>query len=269
MTIDSLGQTLTAAQRMLYAQTPDGAFFENFAKAYADCRSSAMPDGNAAPSGALADAFGLTFRECSARRGISGADQMAYAAILARAYSKAGMADPARFLASLGPEELAVVQRVHGLAGRIDPGGLSREGAYNLLLPDGYRVDLNHDGIEEVGAGRTMQFPPADAPASVKRAWFDATRNMSAGDVLGYGLTMHDIIYGITIDGRPNGGIGPSDRVESYREGVTRQLQMLERMQGQLPGDQYARDTAFFSRLLRALSTASATAVQGGAFAGN
>ena len=54
-------------------------------------------------------------------------------------------------------------------------GPSARSGAANLLLPEGYSgVDPNRDGIDEVGAARTVHFPPRDALADLE-AWFQAT----------------------------------------------------------------------------------------------
>lgn len=55
----------------------------------------------------------------------------------------------------------------------------SREGAFNLLLPQNLQVDINDDAIVERGIARTFAFPPPNAPQDVKDAWEAATAGMS------------------------------------------------------------------------------------------
>jgi hypothetical protein len=191
--------------------------------------------------------------ELATLRGTSQADQAAFAGLLHRAYAGGGMERPQAFLQSLSREELGVIQRVHCLGSAIDPSQLSREGAYNLLLPDGYCVDFNHDGMEEIGASRSVHFPPAEAPESVKQAWFAATQGMNDGDVLTYALVMHGMLYAPEIGEQKAVAIAPVDQVESYRAGVANYLAMLDRVRGLLPEGQYERDKVFFSRLLQLL----------------
>ena len=40
-------------------------------------------------------------------------------------------------------------------------------------------VDLNNDGIVEVGEAKTFVYPPPNAPDSVKAAWNEATKDMT------------------------------------------------------------------------------------------
>ena len=103
------------------------------------------------------------------------------------------------FLRSLSPDELRLVQRANSIADPIQIDSLSTEGAENLLSqPDGSDlVDLNNDGIIEVGAAKTFRFPPVNAPASVKAAWEKATAGLSELDKSRLELTMHDLVYGL------------------------------------------------------------------------
>ncbi len=90
-----------------------------------------------------------------------------------------------QFLSTLTPNELYTIQKANGLANSIRVNILSGEGAENLFLrPLGTDklVDLNNDGVVEIGEGKGMFFPPPNAPASVKSAWEEATKGMSFGE---------------------------------------------------------------------------------------
>jgi len=106
-------------------------------------------------------------------------------------------------LSELTADELKLVQNSVGLAERIDVDSLSNEAAINLFAqPDKTgMVDLNNDGLVEIGAGKMMTFPPVNAPESVQRAWDDATEGMSEQDKMAMQLHMHTMIYGIQIEG--------------------------------------------------------------------
>lgn len=253
MTIQALDSPQNATQRHLYVQRPDAGFFAAFKQAYAASAPSLQAHSADLANSPLAQAFGRNFMELSVLRGTSTADQAAYADILNRAYSTGGMEQPQDFLQSLSRSELGVVQRVHCLGAAIAPAKLSREGAYNLLLPDGYCVDLNHDGMEEIGEGRSIHFPPAEAPDSVKQAWADATNGMNEGDVLSYALVMHGMLYSLEIGDQKSVAIAPADQLDSYRQGVSNYLAMLDQVRGMLPEGQYERDKVFFSKLLMLL----------------
>ncbi|SMB22753.1 conserved protein of unknown function [Sterolibacterium denitrificans] len=248
---------LTLNQRMTWRQTPDERFFTAYVQAFAgyaaaaeNTAASATDAAAAAPVAerllAVADLLGEVHTALSARRGVGSADQAAYAEILNRAYAGGGMADPAGFLASLTPAELAVVQRNHCLAERIDPARLSREGACNLLLPEGWRVDLDKNDLVEVGAARLVQFPPLDAPAEFLDAWRVATQDMNEMDISTYGLKMFIGMH--TLGEQPLRRM-PAEAMASYRQLVAAFLDMLEHFRSQLSAEQYARDQAFFGRL--------------------
>jgi hypothetical protein len=257
MSIAALQDSLTMSQRLTWRQTPDEGFFDAYTQAHAAYVAAAeQPAGaGAAPASErlLAELLGDVHTELSARRGVSQEDQAAYADILNRAYGEGGMLDPVGFLKSLTPAELAVVQRNHCLADPIDPAGLSREGAYNLLLPEGWRVDFNQDDIVEVGAGRTLQFPPGDAPPEFLDAWFAATRDMKEMDIASYGLVMFTSMHTIPVGDQPLRRTLPPDAADSYRQVVASHLDMIERLRGQLAEGQYERDKAFFGLLQRLL----------------
>ena len=198
--------------------------------------------------------MGLTYTEMAAVRGSSANDQTVYAAILNRAYSQGGMDDPVAFLQTLTQEEQGVVQRSHCLAGPFDASTMSKEGAYNLLLPEGYQVDFDHDGIQEVGAAKTITFPPLDAPEQVKQAWLTATQDMDEGDMMTYQLRMHIMLHGISVNDQTSKALAPTNEIDSYREGVDKFLAWLEYAKASVPADQYVRDKAFFSDMKRLLA---------------
>ena len=109
------------------------------------------------------------------------------------------------YLGRLSKAELEILQNAHSLADPINVSVLSEEGARNLLTqPDNQgKVDLNNDGIVEVGLAKTIHFPPVNAPQFVKDAWEKATEGMAEFDKAFLQLSMHHSIYGtgINIDG--------------------------------------------------------------------
>ncbi|WGS83973.1 hypothetical protein [Methylomonas sp. UP202] len=251
--------TPNAIQQRHLIQSPDTSFFSDFKAAYARYQTAPSSDASADAKSSqavtgLSDVMGLTYTEMAAVRGTSPNDQSAYAAILNRAYTQGDMDDPVAFLKSLTPEEQGVVQRAHCLADSIQPTTMSKEGAYNLLLPEGYQVDFNHDGIQEVGAAKNITFPPLDAPEQVKQAWLTATQNMDEGSMMTYQLRMHIMMYGININDQTSKALTPTDQIDSYRDGVDKFLAWLEYTKASIPADQYARDKAFFSDMKRLLA---------------
>jgi hypothetical protein len=252
MECQALGSELTPTQRHAYTQTPDAGFFEAFEAAFEQLQpqegaSSPAGSGGSAPGGSLVDVLGATQTEMAEIRGVDREDQREYATILHEAYADDGMKDPQKFLQSLSASDLDVVRRIRCLADTINPSTLSDEGATNLLLPEGYSVDLNHDGIDEVGAAKSLHFPPRDAPAAFTDAWFEATKDMQFGDYATASMTFLCAFH-------PPGDAGnaaalPSNRLESYRTVVDNYLSMLEHYGGMLPEGQYERDHPFFSRL--------------------
>ena len=248
MEIRPSGTPITAAQRNAYSQTPDADFFAAYVAAY-----QAQASAGASSQAAL---LGETHGGLSALRGVDVESQAAYAAVLDKAYSSGGFDNARQFLAGLSPDELDVVRRNHCLAESIDVGSISEEGAENLLLPEGYSVDLNADGIDEVGAGRIGHFPPRNAPAAVKEAWFQATANMDPGQMMTYALVMHDAVYGLQIGDQRQGSLHAADKADSYRQIVADYLSSLEANKGMLAAGQYERDKDFFTRFQALLQAA-------------
>ncbi|GFK93351.1 hypothetical protein NNJEOMEG_01183 [Fundidesulfovibrio magnetotacticus] len=107
-----------------------------------------------------------------------------YRRVLGKAAAQGGYDDPQAFLQGLTKAELAAVQHIHCLADPIDPTGLDKEGALNLLYAPDQTRDIDRDGFQSVGKAKTWRFPPPDAPASVKRAWDAATAGMGEKDTL-------------------------------------------------------------------------------------
>ena len=66
-------------------------------------------------------------------------------------------------LLAMSASELALVQKANSLAAPINVSSLSEEGAINLLSQPDHsdKVDLNNDGIVEVGAAKNLIFPPS------------------------------------------------------------------------------------------------------------
>lgn len=253
MDIRNVGEPITASQRRSYREAPDSSFYAAYQAAFqAQGNQAATPDD--APS--LERILGATHTELSAMRGVSTESQAVYAAVLNKAYSAGGIDNARQFLATLSALEMDAVRQNHSLAEPIDTASLSEEGAANLLLPEGYSVDLNRDGIDEVGAARTMHFPPRDAPAEFREAWFQATAGMDEGSMMTYGLMMHDAVYGMQIDGQSQGSPYAVDSLDSYRRIISDYLASLEANKGFLADGQYERDKDFFSRLQALLAAA-------------
>ncbi len=108
-------------------------------------------------------------------------------------------------LNKLSKSDLQLLQIATSLASQINVNSLSKESAINLLAqPDGAGlVDLNNDGIVEVGAARKMVFPPVNAPAHIKNAWDKSTEGLSPFEKSTMELTLHISIYGVEINGMP------------------------------------------------------------------
>lgn len=92
--------------------------------------------------------------------------------------------DAKSFLKSLSAEDRDIVKRCNSYGCDLNNqhiDGMSEEGARNMLVQPDYRcsVDFNNDGIVEHGQAMTFQFPPPNAPESVKDAWDETTANMS------------------------------------------------------------------------------------------
>ncbi|WP_415903482.1 hypothetical protein ACMXYR_07150 [Neptuniibacter sp. QD29_5] len=137
-------------------------------------------------------------------RGLSDEQVSDFSALLDKANSQLENDKSAKqVLSDMSQKEMKLLQKSTGLVDPISVSSLSREGAHNLLAqPDKTgMVDLNNDGIVEIGAGKMVTFPPVNAPASVHKSWEAATEGMSEGDKMIMQLHMHHAVYGFQIEG--------------------------------------------------------------------
>jgi len=138
------------------------------------------------------------------RRGVSGEQIEDFTSLLSDAQQALKDGASAReVLNAMSKDELSLLQKTSSLAEPINVSEISDEGATNLLAhPDRTgMVDLNNDGIVEVGKAQTISFPPVNAPQHVKDAWEEATVNMTEGEEMMLQLSMHIQTYGINIEG--------------------------------------------------------------------
>lgn len=137
-------------------------------------------------------------------RGLSDQQVDDFAALLDKANNQLEQNSSAKqVLSAMSADEIKLLQQATSLAKPIQVSSLSNEGAINLLAqPDKTgMVDLNNDGLVEIGVGKMITFPSVNAPVHVQDAWDKATENMSEGDKLMMQLHMHTATYGIHIDG--------------------------------------------------------------------
>ena len=235
-----------------YTVAADGGFFEAFRSRF-DAWQAEGRSEKGARTGEVDKVLGATHTELQNRRDVKESDRERYAEILDEAYSGGGMNEPVAFLRSLSKGDLEIVRRTHSLADAIDPDGLTREGAYNLLLPEGYKVDFNRDVVSEVGIGKTCIFPPLDAPESFKTAWLSATADMSEADYFTYEMVLWGALH--PMDGGTLETVQgfPTDDELSYRRILKLLLEANERFRSYLAPGQYERDKAFFNKLSRML----------------
>jgi hypothetical protein len=162
-------------------------------------------------------------------RGQSDQQVSDFAALLSDANEQMGQEVSAKqVLSELSVDELSLVQKSVGLVDPINVALLSDEAAINLLAqPDTTgMVDLNNDGIVEVGAARMIVFPPVNAPESVQLAWDDATEGMSEKDKMIMQLHMHTSVYGVHIDGVSDTKV-PSPDIQWGRSGIEQLFEQL------------------------------------------
>jgi len=137
-------------------------------------------------------------------RGLSETQVTDFASLLKEAHEQQDNNISAKeVLNTMSKSELQLLQTATSLAAPINVNSLSKEGAVNLLAqPDKTGlVDLNNDGIVEVGAGRRVMFPPVNAPAHVKDAWDKSTEGLSFFDKAVLELNLHISVYGTEING--------------------------------------------------------------------
>ena len=139
-------------------------------------------------------------------RGLSGQQVEDFAALLNQANQRLEQEIPAKqVLREMADDDLELLQKATSLADTINVNAISNEGAINLLAePDKTgMVDLNNDGIVEIGKSQMVTFPPVNAPDHIHQAWDKATANMAEGDKMILQLHMHLAVYGPQIEGLP------------------------------------------------------------------
>lgn len=178
--------------------------------------SRARPDLQAPPE------VSAPARELLGMRGLDAGRQKAVEAAYTEARAALGSGQGRAFLLSLDTPTLALLQQASALADPIRPATLSEEGAANILLPPNEALDLDDDGVVEVGVARTAPFPPPNAPQGVKQAWDSFIRGMSEGDVMAFSAYIHNA----SIDSPSNGfgrmgapGFGWGRFIAELREG--------------------------------------------------
>ena len=113
-------------------------------------------------------------------RGVSDEDRARFAQIIQEAVDNNAYDDPVAYIQSLSAEDVEVLRTVHCLAETSGVTDVSTtEGATNLLLPPGQFVDTNNDGLVSNGMATLFQFPPPNAPRSVKDAWDSMSQDMT------------------------------------------------------------------------------------------
>jgi hypothetical protein len=244
-----VGSPITASQRHSYREAPDSSFYAAYQAAFQAQAAQGGETGTGSGNGAqaLENILGATHTELSAMRA-SARRARQFAAVLNKAYSSGGMDNARQFLSTLSALEMDAVRQNHCLADTIDRASLSEEGAANLLLPEGYSVDLNHDGSTR-WARTHRPLPAPGRPGGVPGSLVPGHRRDGRGQHDDYGLMMHDAIYGLQIDGQSLGSRYAADDMDSYREIVSNYLASLEAFKGFLADGQYERDKAFFTRL--------------------
>ncbi|MBA2117359.1 hypothetical protein [Bremerella alba] len=189
-----------------------------------------------------------------------------YGTLLVRTYTEGGYADPQGFLQNLTEDELATVQHVHRLAEPIDVDSLTPEAALNLLIPRPAQVDLNYDGLTQVGQGYTIRFPDSRTPEAVVNAWNETTTDMDPMEKSFYELQMKlpTLLANFEIDdqgryvghtepGDPNWVNPQADSNYSYTDLTEQMLDYLDYFQHQIPQDQYEQQRSFYSTFQQSL----------------
>ncbi|GAA4438576.1 hypothetical protein [Bremerella cremea] len=189
-----------------------------------------------------------------------------YGELLVRTYNEGGYADPQGFLQSLEKEDLEVVQHINRLAKPIDTDSLSQEAAINLLLPRPTQIDLDFNGLTQVGAANTIRFPNSRTPEAVVNAWNETTAGMSLREKMTYELQMSlpTMLANIEVDengrfvsqrepGDP-GWVNPMASPDySYVDFTQQMLDYLDYFKNQIPPDQHEQQTSFYQAFQQAL----------------
>lgn len=189
-----------------------------------------------------------------------------YGNLLVRTYNEGGYADPQGFLKSLTEDELATVQHVNRLADPIDVDTLTPEAALNLLIPRPAQIDLNYDGLTQVGQGYMIRFPDSRTPEAVVNAWNETTADMDPMEKSFHELQMKlpTLLANFQVDdqgryvshtepGDPNWVNPQADSNYSYTGLTEQMLDYLDYFQHQIPKDQYEQQRSFYSAFKQSL----------------
>ena len=82
------------------------------------------------------------------------------------------------FINSLSDKDRDILARFHGLYDGLSTDNLSKEGAYNLLQLPAKQVDLDKNGVTNIGSQISVTFPPVNFPQGVSQAYTDALYKM-------------------------------------------------------------------------------------------
>ncbi len=93
-------------------------------------------------------------------------------------FRQAPAPDAKGFLQSLSNSQMQTIQKFHSLADSINVDSLSKEGAANLLQKPYEKLDLNGDGMYEVGAATTGSIVPHDADEEFKTALYEGLKEL-------------------------------------------------------------------------------------------
>lgn len=148
-------------------------------------------------------------------RGLSDQQVDNFSDLLDKAHSQQADRKSAKtILTDMTASELQLLQKATSLANPIQVSSLSKEGAMNLLAqPDKTgMVDLNNDGLVEVGAAKMITFPPVNSPEHVKEAWNKATENMNEKDKMILEFRLHTQTYGVMINDQPTKAALPPEQ---------------------------------------------------------
>lgn len=144
--------------------------------------SAALLRGRSAPDFSQPFVLDDDDRAVLTMRGLDETRQTAAADLWSSARAAVASGHGLDHLKGLDAGSLAILQQAAGLADPIRPNNLSEEGAENLLLKPTEAVDLNRDGLVEIGIGRLIAFPPPDASPALRSAWVSTVDGLDSGD---------------------------------------------------------------------------------------
>lgn len=185
-------------------------------------------------------------------------DNTRYQAILEKAQKANATNNPQGFLASLSQSDYQFLNKMHNIAIIDNPKDLSYEGALNLILPTNLQQDTNNDGIVSVGKANILKFPPPNAPENVKKAFYEATKNMSAEEKMSLQATF--LPYMLIANVRADGSFAEPDNKDfknpfakeqfSYMNSVKFMLENIDVFKQQNSAETYQQRLSTLNKLL-------------------